>query len=110
MNFKNPIHTLIEALFRSYPYMDLSQRLMIIMAMARALDSSIDIDAGEIISKARELELLMEIHIGMYKQGEIEELEIPRELKRLYQVENKLLSKIFSFYIRPREEGVNKYL
>ena len=110
MTYKSPIHTLIESLFRSYPYMDLSQRLMIIIAMARALDDSMDINAGEIISKARELEMLMQIHVSMYKEGELEYLEIPNELKRLYDIENKLLSKIFGFYLRPSKGGVSKYV
>ena len=110
MSFRNPINTLIESLFRSYPYMDLSQRLMIITALVRAIDPELDVDIGDLISRARELELLVESNIYMYKQGELEELTLPDELKKLYEIENKLLAKIFSFYLKPRREGVEKYL
>lgn len=115
MTYKSPIHTLIESLFRSYPYMDLSQRLMVIGALARSLypgiEEQLKISIADVIAEARELEVLINIHVEMYKQGEIENLLIPDKLKKLYEIENKLLSRIFGFYIRvDNKQGVDKYV
>ena len=109
---RNPMIALIESLFRNYPYMKLHQRIIVLTALSQAFspDSKALREAVELIPKALELEVTIYNIEEMFRKGEVAEIDFPNEIKKLYEIEIKLLSIIFKVYVRHSDRGVEKYV
>ncbi len=105
----NPMNVLIESLFRSYPYMPLHQRIIVLSSLAAALGGEKLIDrALDMIPKALEIESTLRSIEELYKRGEIGEIEIPDESKVVFEIEIRLLKTILASFVKSGS-GVSKY-
>lgn len=113
MSYKwNPLSQLIDSLFSNYPYMRLHQRIIVLSALTQAVkpDRKALEKSLELIPKAIELETTLKLIESLYRKGEIDKIEIPEEAKLIYEMEIKLLKTVMQFFIKPRVEGVEKYV